>query len=54
MTITNMEKDVIYAVVTNSDKLAFTSNNIDLAKARRDQVNPEWRIIEITTLYKEC
>ncbi len=54
MTLQNMKKDIVYAVVTHADKIGFTSNEIDRAKAHRDRVCSTWRVVRITTTYKEC
>jgi hypothetical protein len=53
MTHTNLETDIEYALVNKAQKIVFRSNTLAQAEARRDKVNPEWSIIEITTSYRK-
>jgi hypothetical protein len=53
MPLHDLKREVNYAVVTHAHKIAFTSNDLELATRRRDQIDPTWRIVRITTLYSE-
>jgi hypothetical protein len=53
MTLENMQQDETYAVVTGSNKIAYTSNDEELAKKHRDRLNKAWRVVKIVTSFEE-
>lgn len=53
MTLENMKTEESFALITNAGIMAYTSNNLELIKARRAKVNPSWCIVRIITTYEK-
>ncbi len=53
MTYVNLKTEVEFGVITHAGTLAYTTNDLELARQRKDKVDPTWKIVKITTNFEE-